>query len=445
MLTIDPANVACQDSALERQIPGQVAVHRTRDVDPAKWLERRASSSRKAAAVADRPAVGAGAEPAARTRWQRVKQFVQQLLTESPDSHIFWVPFACLRGARILLTHKIDVIYCSSPPHSTHLAAFLLAKCFRKPYVLDFRDPWFVNGSCRVPEGKQRWVLSLETFAKRIIVRNAARVISVSEGERDEQRAEFPRLPADRFVSITNGYDPTDFQVTRGERPPSGRLTLMHAGTVYPGAGDEFFAALRLLVRTDPDIVEKMEVRLLGEIAAPYAGRIAELEAVGMVRAYGTVPHAAALQMVLESDVLVILLGGHAFLPSEIPAKVFEYLYAGKPILAVAREGEVTKIIGRSGLGIVASPDSVDRLADTLRRLCADHAAGDLARAPNHSYIRSFERAALAGRLATLLDEAKGPRVKPALSAMAIAVDAVGGTAPEQGHRQRANLFSRGR
>jgi hypothetical protein len=244
---------------------------------------------------------------------------------------------------------------------------------------------------------------------KRAIVRGAARVICVSHGERDELRAEFPDLPDHHFTYITNGYDPTDAlpesaTTESAARERSSRLTLIHAGTIYPGIAAEFFEALQTLCAQDAQAAQSLRVQLVGEIAMEYAGTVAQLEAAGIAKAHGFQPHGATLRMIGGSDVLVILLGGTKFRPSHIPAKVFEYLHARKPILAIAPEGELTRILRESGLGIIVPPHSVGRVVDTLRCLLAEHAAGGLARVPNHSFIRGFERTALTEKLARTLD-----------------------------------------
>jgi len=264
-----------------------------------------------------------------------------------------------------------------------------------------------VSGSARSPENKIPAVLKLETCAKRAIVRGAARVICASKGERDELRVEYPELEAERFTFITNGYDPADFGVAGLETKPSNQLTLMHAGTIYGGTAGEFFAALHQLVKEHPGIEGRMQVQLVGGIAHEYAETIRELESIGIVKTFSFQPHATALRMVMDSDVLVVLLGGEAFLTSEIPSKVFEYLCARKPILAIAGEGDVTEILRQSGLGIVVGPHSADNVAGALRDLVVDHAAGQLTRVPDLPYIRTFERAALTEKLANLLDAVK--------------------------------------
>lgn len=408
VLTIRPAGITYRNEALSREIPSDVPVYRTFNIDPANWLEKRSRRKGKASGTATKNETSCSQAPALMPGiWMRLKGLLIKLLTDSPDSHVFWLPFAFFTGLRILLTEKIDVIYSTSPPHSSHIVGFLLAKCFRKPYVLDFRDPWYVTGSIQRPNKKLSWVLKWETCMKRAFVRKAARVIGASRGEMVELREEFPEITAEHFAFITNGYDPADFSGIIHSSKPRSKLTLTHAGTIYGGTAGEFFGALKQLGTEYPEVAGDIHVQLLGEIADEYLELIRLLERQGIVQNYGLQPHAMALQMVMESDVLVVLLGGDIFSASEIPAKVFEYLFAGKVIFAIARDGELAEIVQQSGLGIVVSPGSTDKVVQALRNLHVDFVAGRLARAPNQSYIRSFERAALTEKLATILDEVK--------------------------------------
>ena len=410
VVTARTSGVTFTDETLLKQVPSQVVVHRTFDLDPAKWearlaewqIKRRASRSNDSSAAAAPSAAGLSPKPGL---WAKAKSVIKALLTDSPDSHVFWVPFVLVRGIRVLLTKRVDIIYCTSPPHSSHLAAALLAKLFRLPLVLDFRDPWYVRGSIRTPSAKVNWLFAFETWMKRMVVRSAARVICVSRGEREEMVQEFPELAPERFTFITNGYDPSDL-VSENQVPcDDGRLTLIHSGTIYPSIAGEFFEALSSLVADTPDIADRIRVRLVGEVAYDYRATVEHLQATGVVKAYGLLPHARTLAMMQQSDVLVILMGGTKYMPSHIPAKVFEYLWAERPILAIAREGELTEIIRQSGVGIVVAPDRVGDIVTALRGLVLSHGVERRTCTPNREYVQSFERAALTRRLAEILGE----------------------------------------
>lgn len=406
VLTIDPKNVAHKDEKLLDQLPNYVDVYRTFDIDPAKW------STRKATTVAtEGQAQTASSIESASTDQRRpgrikawLKTVAKTILIDSPDSHIFWVPFAIAKGGYVVIKHKVDVIYCSSPPHSSHLIAFVLGKTLRKPYVLDFRDPWNVHKADGDTNLIVRGLYKLEAATKKLIIRNAAKIISATQGERDELKNEFPELDDDRFTFITNGYDPVDFEGIAPNTKTSDKLHITHAGTIYSGVGKEFFAALEKILDEDPHIVNALQVQLLGGKADEYNVTVNRLAAAGLVKDYGLQPHEEALKLLLGSDVLLILRGGLQFKSSHIPAKVFEYMGIGKPILAITSEGGLSEIVEKSQHGIIIPPSSVTKVKECILDLCARHKSNQLHMQGDKNYIKSFERESLTRELAMQLN-----------------------------------------
>jgi glycosyltransferase involved in cell wall biosynthesis len=229
----------------------------------------------------------------------------------------------------------------------------------------------------------------------------------MSEGERDDLRAEFPQKDPQTIIYIPNGFDPTDYPETGTSEEAPPRLSLIHTGTIYDGIAAEFFGALLRLVEAHPETARSMQVHLVGEISYKYSDVVDRLSSAGIVRVHGFRPYERTLRMVQRSDVPVMLMGGSSYFASHLPSKLFEYLYVGKPIFAIAPEGEVTDILRRSGLGVIVQPHSVDSVVMALQNMVADHAAGGFRRVPNEAYIRTFERAALTEKLACALDAVK--------------------------------------
>ena len=87
-----------------------------------------------------------------------------------------------------------------------------------------------------------------------------------------------------------------------------------------------------------------------------------------------------------------------------LPLKLYEYMAAGKPVLAAVSEGELKDTLERAGTGIFVRPDSPGDFADALLRLQREHAGGGIRVAPDWDYIRQFERRTLTGRLAKFMD-----------------------------------------
>jgi glycosyltransferase involved in cell wall biosynthesis len=414
VVTARPKRNTFLDQKLLAQVPADVRVYRTWDFDPAhieaklaEWkLRRMRAKVSEEVATSGKVSTKSVKEGGPRKGVVgSIVRFIKEVCKHSPDSHIFWVPFAFMASVWAMLVSRVDVIYTTSPPHSTHVAGLLLAKIFRKPLVVDFRDPWNVIGSTGIPYQTLPFLMRLAAWTKRKLIHTAARVVTVSPGERAEMLREYPDLDPSKVVVINNGFDSSDDPPAEPVASPAGdRLTILHAGTIYPGIGGELFDALAEIVNKQPEIARHLHVDLIGDVDWEYMRPIAGLEAAGVLKSHGLVPHAQALSMMKQSDVLMILLGGVKFRSSHLPSKSYEYIAAGKPILALVPEGDLTQILRDSGLGIVVQPNAPEILRAKFVELVEAHQRGALIAQPVPGYKDRFERRSLAAKLATVFD-----------------------------------------
>jgi glycosyltransferase involved in cell wall biosynthesis len=86
-----------------------------------------------------------------------------------------------------------------------------------------------------------------------------------------------------------------------------------------------------------------------------------------------------------------------------VPAKLYEYLATGKPILAPVAEGDTKDVLRRSGLGIAADPVNPEDIACVLLDLYTRHCNGGIRLNPNWKFIQRFERRETAAQLAEVL------------------------------------------
>ena len=129
------------------------------------------------------------------SRWIRLNIII-------PDGRVGWLPQAVKKGNRIISQHKIDVIFSSAPPYTTHLIAKSLSLSNKIPWVADFRDPWtdrFYNY-----ENKRLWLAQkLDKYLEHSVIKNADKCITVSR-----TISKYYKKP---FEVIHNGYDEDDF------------------------------------------------------------------------------------------------------------------------------------------------------------------------------------------------------------------------------------------
>ena len=159
-----------------------------------------------------------------------------------PDAQVLWMPFAILKGISVIKKEKIDVLYTTGNPFSTHLTGVFLKMLLSKPLVVDFRDPW-VTGEYRIWENKFR--KKIEGILEKFVIKYADKVISTTELMTLDFANTYPNEPADKFVTITNGFDPDDFNGIFTKRTYK-KFTITYAGTLYAGRQDpkDFFTAL---------------------------------------------------------------------------------------------------------------------------------------------------------------------------------------------------------
>jgi len=117
----------------------------------------------------------------------------------------------------------------------------------------------------------------------------------------------------------------------------------------------------------------------------------------------GQVPYREVLREMCEADALLLMDSPGRKIG--VPAKLYEYLGAGRPVLATGEgDGDLAAVLAASGVPHAIAPcNDVGRIRDAVTRLVCGIAAGTLVSGPEEMR-RQFTRHALAGKLAALVD-----------------------------------------
>ncbi|MBN2225027.1 MAG: glycosyltransferase family 4 protein [Deltaproteobacteria bacterium] len=320
-----------------------------------------------------------------------------------PDDRILWALRAALAARAMIKKHAIRAVYTTSPPHSTHVSGLLLKRMTGLPWVADFRDSW--TGDFRY-DPPTRWVRRAHSCCERKILEEADQVICNTESSRENYITGFGIDPK-RLVTIYNGFDASDFIPNPGRRHRSSdRIVITHSGSFYGSYFPETFVrALALALKNNADLERRIVVRFVGVMDGEIRENIRGL-LPDHCDFWGYVSHAEAIRAIAESDINLIVLPVEEKASYLVPGKLFEYLAAGRPILAIAPQGETARIIESAGAGIVLSEDGAGELADGLSRAIPMLAAGGLV--PDKATADRFERRRLTGQLAQVLNDVIG-------------------------------------
>jgi glycosyltransferase involved in cell wall biosynthesis len=379
VLTIEPPPEVKRDTSLLQDLPSDVRVIRVREESPIPPLASGYVRGRLRVA----------------RRWA-----IQQCLV--PDERVGFISPA-IRAASELGRNRFDVVLATGGPWSTFVAAEKISEELCLPLVLDYRDPWttFFSG---VPRGAGLLARWRNPRLERRIVSRARAIVSVHEGVPAIMEAGL-RVPglARRCHWIPNGYDPEDFEGLA--RTSSRHFVLSYVGSLYGTRTLRSIAdALEALVRSGEMQADDLVLRVLGPSPARVMKDLQGSLIADRVEAPGLVAHRQALCALVNSTVNLLVDIVYDGPNVHTPGKLYEYLRAGRPILALSREGATPAVIREARAGWVVSPDDNVRVREVLRNGYEHWRLGRELPSPEPGVVARFNRATQAAHLAQALE-----------------------------------------
>jgi len=324
-----------------------------------------------------------------------------------PDRWASWLLSAVPAGLALVRRYRPRVLWSTFPVATAHLAGLALARLTGLPWVADFRDSMTEDA---YPPGRVRWRTWRGIEARTL--RRAQRSVFTTPGTLAMYTERYPGVDPARLRVIANGYDEEAFgeaerdaasaRAADGGRP----LTLIHSGLLYPSERDPrpFFAALAGLV--NGGAVRRGDLRVVLRASGhdgPYRALLEQHGIADVVELAPSLPYREALREMLEADGLLLFQA--ASCNHQIPAKLYEYLRARRPILALTDpRGDTAATLRAAGLDTIVALDAEQAIAQALPRFLEAVRAGS-APIASDATIRAQDRRSRAGELAALLDE----------------------------------------
>lgn len=324
---------------------------------------------------------------------------------------------------------KIAAIISTGPPHSMHLIARQLHRDLNIPWIADFRDPWtnifyfkhlgLSAKSLRKHKALERSVL--EEADKIVVVSNQMKkefIHSFSckeaseRGLKEEGSLDGGGCLDGKIVVIPNGYDPDDFDAEKNtelaaaekdvarmtsswndvvEKRITGKVAdgeddgkkmdgmaedgrkfvVAHTGLMPESANpDKFWKVLGDMIKSDRELKEKLLVVTMGQTDGIVKKDIDENGLSDNFKDLGYVPHAQSVAWQKRADILLLPLRKEEESKAILTGKFFEYLAAGKPILAFGpTDGDLADILKKISAGTIcefADEDSVRKAFTNL-------------------------------------------------------------------------------
>ena len=398
VLQAENPSVPLLDPSLLKELPPETVIERAHTFEPSYAAKQSVSN------------VGGTASPVGLTSGLRRMLGAAATLALQPDAQVLWLPDALRRGRRLLKRLPHDAIFATAPTYTNLVVGALLAKHAGLPLICDFRDEWDLSSTYWENAPKASFALGIQRRMQRFVLRRSAAIVATTKASTMRIAARATESGArPRAVCIYNGWDAGDFADAARAAPALPRrpnhFRLVYAGTLWNLTSIAPLAeAVERLARATPQLPGRLELVAVGRKTPEQSAQLDRIGVAGvMVERVDYCPHPVALATMLSADALLLLLSDVPGAERVAPAKVFEYLAARRPILAVMPEGEIAELVRESDPGCHYLPNDATGIAEWLRSRLAGWAA-----APpgvGEAQIDRFERRSLTGELARLLDD----------------------------------------
>lgn len=278
-----------------------------------------------------------------------------------PDARKFWVKPSVKYLTAYLRENKVDAIVSTGPPHSMHLIAMKVAQKTGIKWLADFRDPW-TNIDYYKDLQLSSWADRKHHALEKAVVQRCNEMVVVG----NQMKQEFEPLRNDKIEVITNGYDESDF--SQGNVTLDAKFSIVHIGTIAPNRNPQIlWHALSELVGANADLLQNLEIRLIGKVDQSVFRSIEEAGLTNCLKKVDYIEHSKVFAELQRAQILLLAINDTPNANGILTGKFFEYLAAKRPVLAIGPEnGEVARILKETGAGEIAGFSDLEKLKRSI-------------------------------------------------------------------------------
>ena len=312
-----------------------------------------------------------------------------------PDPKIFWVKPSVNYLQKYLDNHAIDVIISTGPPHSMHLIAEKLHQKNTIKWLADFRDPWS-NLYYNKDFNQLAFAKNKNKRLEERILRNSDCILTVSNSLKEELAK-----TAKKVEVITNGFD-DEFLASKNVILDT-KFSISYIGLLPKQSNPNLlFKVLKGLCKESETFKKDLQLNFIGDISEEVKVEILANKLNENTDFVGYVSHQEAIAYQNKSQVLLLLIPNVKNNKGILTGKLFEYLKAKRPILAIGPEkGDLATILQETNSGVIVNFDAEEKLKLEIVALYQKYKEDKLT--VDFSNIEKYHRKELTKKLASIL------------------------------------------
>jgi hypothetical protein len=274
---------------------------------------------------------------------------------------MFWVKPSVSFLKKYLSENPVDAVITTGPPHSLHLIGLELKKEIPLKWISDFRDPWtaidyFEQLPLTNKAKRKHYKLEEE------VLRSSDAVLVIGKTMKEK----FQQFSKSIYV-LTNGFDT---EKNEEEIVLDSHFTITHIGLMNADRNPySFWKAIKELSNENAQFAKEYKIQLVGKVAPEVHSLIKKLK-LENVHDIGYVSHAEVKKYQCKSQVLLVAVNNVKSAKGIITGKIFEYLEAKRPILAVGpTDGDLAAILKETNAGVIAGFNDVETIKSELVKM----------------------------------------------------------------------------
>ncbi len=311
-----------------------------------------------------------------------------------PDARKFWVKPSTDYLKKYLKSNKIDVVITTGPPHSMHLIGLNLKKELNIKWLADFRDPWTeIDYFQQLPLTKM--AIKKHHSLEKEVLKNADAVLVVGKTMQENFSSYNSHV-----ITVTNGFD----EVLEDENVAlDSKFTVTHIGLMNADRNPKMlWEVLSEIVSENNEFSDDFELKLIGKADVSVIADILTFRLSNNVQVIDYVTHDKVVEFQKKSQVLLLIVNNVPSAKGIITGKIFEYLMAKRPILAIAPiDGDLAEIIKETNSGLVVDFQDKNTLKTAILDLYLKFKQGNLTVESNN--IAQFHRKELTKKVSELI------------------------------------------
>ena len=357
VLTLKNGEYPYIDPSLNDDIAADIQIYHTKSIEPFNLYKKTTNRQKDDSLPVGLITYKKTSYKEKTASWVRANLFV-------PDARIGWLPFAVVKGLSIIKKENINLIFTSSPPHSSQLIGMWLNKITGLPWVADLRDPWT---NIRYYRNLKRATITkkIDAHYEYKTLNNANQITTVSK----DLVREFQEIlcqNTNKINVIPNGYDEENYQDLNYEK--ADKFQIIHTGNLLEHQNPLLlWKCLQLLFSDNDNIKNKMKILFFGTVHDSVKQAVKNYKLENNVEFSGFIPHKHVLKKIKNASILLMVVPNTINNNGIVTGKLFEYIGSGRPILVIGPpKGDAGEIISTFKQSIICDYGDIQNCCDFI-------------------------------------------------------------------------------